>query len=53
MARDLYQDLAERYDWFYDEFGTHDPIVVRFFRQLFDEKQVHRVLDWACRHPQC
>ncbi len=48
MAQDLYEDFAERYDLFFDEFGRHDPVYVEFFRTLFAEHQVQRVLDCAC-----
>ncbi len=47
MPQDLYEGFAERYDLF-GEFGEHDPIVVAFYRQLFEEHQIHRVLDCAC-----
>jgi glycine/sarcosine N-methyltransferase len=48
MPQDLYEGFAERYDRFYAKFGRHDPNVVSFYRQLFDENDVHSILDCAC-----
>jgi len=48
MSQDLYEGIAERYDLFHGEFGTHDPVLVDFFRQLFAQHQVQSVLDCAC-----
>lgn len=41
---DTYEDLAERYDWMKEE----NPVRQEFFRQLFAEHNVARVLDCAC-----
>jgi glycine/sarcosine N-methyltransferase len=48
MSFDLYRGIAERYDQFQDKFGTYDPVIAEFFRQLFAEHQVRSVLDCAC-----
>lgn len=48
MPFDLYAGIAERYDRFHGEFGLHDPVITRFFRQLLAEYQVQSVLDCAC-----
>jgi ubiquinone/menaquinone biosynthesis C-methylase UbiE len=48
VAQDLYEAFAERYDLFYEEFGKHDPVYRAFFRSLFAENRVRRVLDCAC-----
>src|SRR3990170_6501240 len=47
MTGDPYAGLAERYDLF-GRFGEHDPQVVELFRRLFDQHNVHSVLDCAC-----
>jgi glycine/sarcosine N-methyltransferase len=48
MIQDPYEDFAQRYDLFFKGFGQHDPVYVAFFRSLFAENQVQRVLDCAC-----
>ena len=48
MPEDLYRDFAERYDLFYGELGELDPVVLAFFRKLFDQHGVRTVLDCAC-----
>jgi len=48
MTEDLYAGFAGRYDRFHGEFGQHDAAVVAFFRRLFEENRVHRLLDCAC-----
>ncbi len=48
MSDDLYEGLAERYDRFHGAFGEHDPDTADFFRRLFQQRCVHRVLDCAC-----
>ncbi|NPV07910.1 MAG: class I SAM-dependent methyltransferase [Anaerolineae bacterium] len=48
MPEDLYEGFAERYDLFLGEFGVHDEVVVSFYRRLFQEHKVHRLLDCAC-----
>ncbi len=45
---DLYADFAERYDRFFGRFGEYDAPRVEFFRRLFAENRVRRVLDCAC-----
>jgi ubiquinone/menaquinone biosynthesis C-methylase UbiE len=45
---DSYAGFAERYDWFFDSFTTHEASEVDFFRRLFAQSGVHRVLDCAC-----
>jgi glycine/sarcosine N-methyltransferase len=47
-SSDPYSDFAQRYDLFSASFGEHDPDAVAFFRTLFEERQVHTVLDCAC-----
>jgi glycine/sarcosine N-methyltransferase len=48
MTLDLYEGFAERYDLPYGRFDERDPSVSAFFRRLFDENGVRRVLDCAC-----
>ncbi|MCU0612287.1 MAG: class I SAM-dependent methyltransferase [Candidatus Eisenbacteria bacterium] len=48
MSDDPYEGFAERYDLFSETFDTHDPAIERFYRRLFAEHGVHRVLDCAC-----
>ena len=48
MSQDLYAGFAGRYDLFHPNFGRHDPTLVSFFRQVFDQNHVRRVLDCAC-----
>lgn len=48
MVHDAYHDFADRYDLFFDEFGRHRPDEVEFYRRLFAENEVRRVLDCAC-----
>ncbi len=49
MTDDLYAGFAERYDLFFPRFGEHDLTVVEFYRRLFAENRVQRVLDCAFR----
>jgi glycine/sarcosine N-methyltransferase len=44
MAADAYEEFSERYDWMSQE----DPLRTAFFRNLFGEYNVHKVLDCAC-----
>ena len=44
MDRDLYEGFAERTDLFWEE----EPELVAFFRTLFSDNHVRRVLDCAC-----
>jgi SAM-dependent methyltransferase len=46
--RDQYADFAGRYDLPYGPAAQPDPRMVEFFRRLFVEHQVRRVLDCAC-----
>lgn len=46
--RDQYADFAGRYDLPYGPAVQSDPRLVEFFRRLFAEHQVRRVLDCAC-----
>jgi ubiquinone/menaquinone biosynthesis C-methylase UbiE len=48
MAHDLYENFADRYDLFYGKFTEYDPLVRDFYRKLFADNQIHRVLDCAC-----
>ena len=48
MPADPYADLAAHYDRFFGAWGEHDPAVAAFFRQLWAEHGVRRVLDCAC-----
>jgi len=48
MTEDAYQGFAERYDLFFEEFGKHSSNQVEFFRRLFRENGVSKVLDCAC-----
>ncbi len=48
MIQDPYKDFAQRYNLFFDKFGQYDPLYMAFFRSLFVENQVQRVLDCAC-----
>jgi glycine/sarcosine N-methyltransferase len=44
MSQDTYAGFAERYDWMKQD----DPAREQFFRQLFVEHRVAKVLDCAC-----
>ena len=46
--RDQYADFAGRYDLPYGPAGEPDAHMIEFFRRLFVERQVRRVLDCAC-----
>jgi SAM-dependent methyltransferase len=48
MLEDPYRGFADRYDRFHGPFAEHDPTTAAFFRQLFDQHDVRRVLDCAC-----
>jgi glycine/sarcosine N-methyltransferase len=48
VTSDLYEGFAGRYDLFLSKFGEPDPVVVEFFRKLFAENKVRKVLDCAC-----
>lgn len=48
MGRDPYERFAERYDLFFGSFDDHDPVIVEFFRALFERNKVRSVLDCAC-----
>ena len=48
MTSDLYEGFADRYDLFLSRFGEHDPARGEFFRRLFAENKVRKVLDCAC-----
>jgi ubiquinone/menaquinone biosynthesis C-methylase UbiE len=45
---DLYTGFADRYDLFFTRFGEHAAALVEFYRRLFAENRVQRVLDCAC-----
>ena len=47
-AEDMYAGIAARYDLFHGKFGEHAHAVTAFFRHLFREHNVQRVLDCAC-----
>ncbi len=44
MSYDPYEDIADRNELFYES----DPEIVEFFRRLFFDNHVHKVLDCAC-----
>jgi SAM-dependent methyltransferase len=44
MSKDPYEGFAERYDWM----RRTDPVREGFFRRLFEQHGVSRVLDCAC-----
>jgi SAM-dependent methyltransferase len=46
--QDPYKQFAAHYDLFHGPFGEHGPAVITFFRALFAEHGVRRVLDCAC-----
>jgi glycine/sarcosine N-methyltransferase len=46
--KDQYSNFAGRYDLPYGPVGQPDPQMIEFFRSLFAEHQVKRVLDCAC-----
>ncbi len=48
MSTDPYEGIADRYDLFHGEFGQHTPEIASFFRHVFEENRVARVLDCAC-----
>ena len=48
MIRDPYEDFAERYDLFFENFDEHDADYVAFLRSLVAEHQIRTVLDCAC-----
>jgi glycine/sarcosine N-methyltransferase len=45
---DPYETFADRYELFYDKFDEPDGNRVQFFRDLFEQYGVKRVLDCAC-----
>lgn len=48
MPHDPYEDFAPRYNLFYEDPETPDPLQARFLRDLFAAHGVRRVLDCAC-----
>jgi len=44
MTQDNYEGFAGRYDWM----KKRDPVRRQFFRELFAEHSVTRILDCAC-----
>lgn len=49
MNNDPYKEFAETYDLFQAEFGKFDDATIEeFYKDLFKEHHVHRVLDCAC-----
>lgn len=48
MHDDPYVQIASRYDLFHGKFGEYDPREVVFYRKLFAEHNVRRLLDCAC-----
>jgi glycine/sarcosine N-methyltransferase len=48
MTEDAYQGFAERYDLFSEEFGKQSPQRMEFFRRIFRENGISKVLDCAC-----
>jgi len=48
MSLDPYEHFADRYDLFFTRYGEHDPDETAFFRRLFREHRVRKILDCAC-----
>jgi ubiquinone/menaquinone biosynthesis C-methylase UbiE len=48
MSIDPYKNFADRYDLFFTRFGEHDRDETEFYRNLFTDHKVHKVLDCAC-----
>lgn len=48
MPLDPYEGFADRYDRFFAKPPEEDPVYEAFFRSLFEENHVRRVLDCAC-----
>lgn len=46
--RDAYEGFADRYDLFFGDFETYSPRLGGFFKKVFDDNRVRRVLDCAC-----
>jgi glycine/sarcosine N-methyltransferase len=47
-GRDAYEGFAERYDLFFGHFEAYSPQLSTFFKKVFDDNGVKRVLDCAC-----
>lgn len=48
MTRDPYREIANSYDQFHGEFGEYDNLEVAFYKKLFLDHKITRVLDCAC-----
>lgn len=46
--RDAYEGFADRYDLFFGDFEAHGPRLIEFFKKVFEDNGVKRVLDCAC-----
>jgi glycine/sarcosine N-methyltransferase len=46
--RDAYEGFADRYDLFFGEFEAYSPRLEEFFKKVFEDNGVKRVLDCAC-----
>ena len=46
--RDPYADFADRYDLFFGHFEAHSPQLSTFFKKVFEDNGVKRILDCAC-----
>jgi SAM-dependent methyltransferase len=46
--RDAYAGFADRYDLFFGHFEAHSPQLSTFFKRVFDDNGVRRILDCAC-----
>jgi SAM-dependent methyltransferase len=47
-GRDAYEGFADRYDLFFGHFEAHSPQLSTFFKKVFEDNGVERVLDCAC-----
>lgn len=47
-GRDAYEGFADRYDLFFGHFEAHSPQLSTFYKKVFADNGVTRVLDCAC-----
>jgi SAM-dependent methyltransferase len=46
--RDAYAGFADRYDLFFGHFEAHSPQLSTFYKKVFEDNDVRRILDCAC-----
>jgi glycine/sarcosine N-methyltransferase len=48
IPEDRYEGFADRYDLFFGDFEAYSPGLVDFFKKVFEQEGVQRILDCAC-----